>query len=406
MNAGVLRRRIEELDSVKQNSKVVLLFFILSLLIGCAPSANVRNSKGENINVKLMEPYNGPRARIAVSRFDAKAAKIPPEVADGLSDMLATALVNTNRFIVLERDALKDVIREQDLGTSGRLNPKSAPAVGQIEGAELLVMGAITEYEPMHFSFGGITLGVLTGATSVILNQKNSHIPLSAIMYTDAIVGADIRVVDTRTSRILFSASFSATAKDFGGGIIAVIGGGKTRTPLGFGGFQHTGIKLAMRALIEKAVAFIAMNTPRNFYHYVGTSTPVPQLIPIHAVPYGQALLKQYPPKSEYVFDNYAAWKKFASTYFKNGDSILVSPDLFRNEKLIAAFPKTKTLNADVEIRKAVDRVSFIEVMLTERDVPPPKVEKGEKIPLSYVLASIPAHQKPVYFSRKVFGGK
>ncbi len=391
---------------MKQVSKVVASLCAILLLISCAPTAEVRNKRGDSIDVKLLEPYNGPKARIAVARFDAKAAKIPPEAADGLSDMLATALVNTNRFIVLERDALKDVIREQDLGSSGRLNPSSAPAVGQIEGAELLVMGAITEYEPMHFSLGGITLGVLTGATSVILNQKESHIPLGAIMYTDAIVGADIRVVDTRTSRILFSASFTANAKDFGGGILAVIGGGTTRVPLGFGGFQHTGIKLAMRALIEKAVAYIAMNTPRNFYHYVGTTTPAPQLIPVHAVPYGKALLKRYPPKSEYVFDTYAAWKSFSTTYFTHPETILVGPTLFNQEKLIVAFPKGKKINADVEIRKAVDRVSFIEVMLTERDVPPPKVEKGEKIPLSYVLASIPARHKPVYFSRKVFKGQ
>ena len=399
-------KEIWEFDSVKRHLKAALLLFSLFLVFGCAPSATVRNPRGDSIDVKLLEPYNGPKARIAVAHFDAKAGKIPPEVGDGLSDMLATALVNTNRFIVLERDALKDVIREQNLGASGRLSHSSAPAIGQIEGAELLVMGAITEYEPMHFSFGGITLGLLTGATSVILNQKNSHIPLAAVMYTDAYIGADIRVADTRTSRILFSASFSANAKDFGGGIVGFVGGGKTRVPLGFGGFQHTGIKLAMRALIEKAVAFIAQNTPGNFYHYVGDTMPVPQLVAIHAVPYGRALLKAYPPKSEYAFDNIGAWRKFARTYFKNYRSIHVSPDLFKEEKLIAVFPKTKKLNADVEIRKAIDRVSFIEVILTERDVPPPKVEKGEKIPLSYTLASIPAGHKPVYFSRKVFGKK
>jgi len=389
---------------VRRALKTLIPLFILLFFWGCAPSATVRNPKGDSIDVKLLEPYNGPKARIAVGHFDAKAAKIPPEVSDGLSDMLATALVNTNRFIVLERDALKDVIREQDLGTSGRLNPNAAPAVGQIEGAELLVIGAITEYEPMHFSLGGITLGLLTGATSVILNQKNSRVPLAAVMYTDALVGADIRVVDTRTSRVLFSASFNADAKDFGGGIIGIVGGGRSTVPLGFGGFQHTGIKLAMRTLIEKAVAFIAQNTPRNFYHYVGNTQPVPQLIPVHAVAYGQALLKRYPPKSEYVFDNYAAWKSFADTYFKNAGTILITPSLFASDKLVAVFPKSKKINADVEIRKAIDRVSFIEVALTEREVPPPKVEKGEKIPLSYLLASIPAGQKPVYFSRKVLG--
>jgi len=296
--------------------KLPLILFIFFFL-GCAPSTTIHNTKGESMRVKLLEPYNGPKARIAVAHFDAKAAKIPQSVADGLSDMMATALVNTNRFIVLERDALSDIIKEQNLGASGRVNPKSAPPIGQIEGAELLVMGAITEYEPMHFSVGGIALGLLTGATSVAINQKVHRAPLGAIMYTDALIGADIRVVDTRTSRILFSASLKADAKDFGGGIIGVIGGGKTTVPLGFGGFQHTGIKLAMRVLINKAVAFIAQNTPSNFYHYVGHTTPEPQLIAVHAVPYGGALLKSYPPKSEYVFDSLKAWEVFAKTYFK-----------------------------------------------------------------------------------------
>jgi len=355
------------------------------------------------MDVKLLETYNGPKARIAVGHFEAKAAKIPPAVAEGLSDMLATALVNTNRFIVLERDALNDIIKEQDLGVSGRTSHKTAPPVGQIEGAELLVLGAITEYEPMHFSMGGVALGIITGATSILINQKNNRAPLGAIMYTDALIGADIRVVDTRTSRILFSASIEANAKDFGGGIIGVVGGGKTTVPLGFGGFQHTGIKLAMRALIDKAVAFIAQNTPPHFYHYVGNTMPTPQLVAVHAVPYGDARLKSYPPQSEYIFTDYTTWEAFAKTYFENYQSIPITPALFQSERLIAVFPKTKKVNADVEIRKAIDRVSFIEVMLTEKDVALPPVEKDQKIPLSYLLASIPDQHKPIYFSRKVF---
>jgi len=377
---------------------------IVLLLWGCAPQAAIHNNKGDSIDTKLLEPYNGPKARIAVSRFDVKAAKVPKIVANGISDMLATALVNSNRFIVLERDALNEVIKEQNLGASGRLGTQTAPHIGHIEGAELLVTGSITEYEPHHYSFGGIALGVVTGATSVIVKQKNDRAPLGAVMYTDALIGADIRVVDVRTSRILFSASIKADAKDFGGGIIGVVGGGKTTVPLGFGGFQHTGIKLAVRALIDKAVAFICQNTPRNFYHYTSLTIPAPKLIAVHAVPYGKTLLKSYPPKTEYTFHSLQAWQKFSRKYFKNPDTALIDNTLFKTDDLVVVFPKTKSKNVDLEIKKAVDRVSFAEVAIIERKMKPPSLKKGQRLPLSYLLASIPKLHKPIYFSRKVYG--
>ncbi len=383
---------------------MTFLLIISVFLCGCAPQATIQSRNGASIRTKLLEPYNGPKARIAVARFDVKAAKLNKDVGTGISDMLATALVNTNRFIVLERDLLHEVIKEQNLGGSGRLSPGSAPAIGQIEGAELLVTGAITEYEPNRFSFGGIALGILTGATSVIIHEKNDRAPLGALMYTDAVVGADIRVVDTRTSRVVLSATLKADAKDFGGGVIGVVGGGKSTVPLGFGGFQHTGIKLAIRALINKAVSYIALNTPRNYYHYTGIVTPLPRLIPVHAVFYGNALLRSYPPKTAYTFADYRVWRNFARAYFKNPESILVDKTLFNRNEIVAAFPKTRRPNTDLEIEKAVDQGSFIVINLIEREVPPPKGKQGQKIPLSYLLASVPNEGKPIYFSRKVFG--
>ncbi len=385
--------------------KTIACFIVIALFLwGCAPQTTIHDPNGAPIASTLLAPYNGPKARIAVAKFQVKAAKIPRDIGNGISDMLATALVNTNRFIVLERDILNEVIKEQNLGASGRLNPSSAPGIGYIEGAELLVTGAITEYEPNRFTFGGIALGILTGAASVIVHKKNNRAPLGAFLYTDAVVGADIRVLDTRTSRVVLAATIKADAKDFGGGIIGVVGGGKSTVPLGFGGFQHTGIKLAIRALIDKAVAYIAQNTPRNFYHYTNVVTPLPTLIPVHAIPYGGALLKLFPPKTEYVFKTFPQWQAFASQYFKNPGSILVNDAFFRNNDIVAAFPKSKKPNTDLEIEKAVDHGAFIVVSLNERIVPPPKLEKGQKLPLSYLLAGIPKKGKPVYFSRKVYG--
>jgi curli biogenesis system outer membrane secretion channel CsgG len=50
-------------------------------------------------------------------------------VGSGMSDMLADALVNSNRFIVLERQHVKDVMAEQDFGRSGRVKRETGSEV-------------------------------------------------------------------------------------------------------------------------------------------------------------------------------------------------------------------------------------------------------------------------------------
>ena len=79
------------------------------------PTAQVDNNAGTT----AMPPYNGPRARIAVANFDIKAAKADGEIGSGLSEMLVTALINSNRFRVVERQVLNAVMQEQELAASG-----------------------------------------------------------------------------------------------------------------------------------------------------------------------------------------------------------------------------------------------------------------------------------------------
>jgi len=126
-----------------------LLAGLAALLAGCPellePQATV--TSGQNaptIDQAQAIPYNGPRARIAVITFDNKTGKGYGRIGQGMADMLATEFVNTNRYIVLERQELGAVTAEQDLARSGRIQPGTGAPTGQIEGAELLVMGALT----------------------------------------------------------------------------------------------------------------------------------------------------------------------------------------------------------------------------------------------------------------------
>ena len=227
-------------------------------LCGCAgflePQARVTSGGGPGIQQARQEAYNGPKARIAVSRFTDKTAKgwWTGQIGDGMAEMLATSLFNTNRFIVLERQTLKDVMAEQDLGASGRIKQDTAAPIGQIEGAELLITGAVTEFEPGQSGIGG---GIGGGSRSIVggimAGIKRSHIAI------------DIRVIDTRTSRLVAATSVEGKATDIGG--LTRLAG--VRLGGGLGGWHKQPIEKALRVAIGAATHYIASQTPAQYYH-------------------------------------------------------------------------------------------------------------------------------------------
>ena len=236
---------------------------LLLVLWGCqtTPTAKVTSGDGgPGIGEARQEAYDGPKARIAVSQFTDKTAKgggfhgwWNPQIGDGMRDMLATSLFNTNRFIVLERQIMNEILAEQDLGASGRVKKETAAAIGEIEGAELLVTGAVTEFEPGNKGMGGGLGGIFGSVVGAVAGGlRASHIAI------------DLRVIDTRTSRIVAATSVEGEAKDFNLGGLAIgssVGGG-------LGGYSKTPMEKAVRVALGAAVDFIVTKTPEKFYHY------------------------------------------------------------------------------------------------------------------------------------------
>jgi curli biogenesis system outer membrane secretion channel CsgG len=219
---------------------------------GCAtmpPTAQVTSGGGPGIAEAQAVPYNGPKARITVSKFTDKSGKGGWEVGQGMTDMLSTALFNSNRFIVLERGELGEVLKEQDLATQGRVKKGTEAPIGEIEGAELLVVGAITEFEP-NASGGG--LGLITGGFGAGIGVRMAHIAV------------DLRVIDAKTSRILAATTVEGKAQDIGGLAGIAVGG---PLAVGLGGYSKTPMEKAVRLCLQTAVNFIAQQTPAQYYH-------------------------------------------------------------------------------------------------------------------------------------------
>ena len=252
----------------------VLLLAAAGMTTECIAQAGttvkVRESSGRSMADARADHYNGPKARIAVARFENKTADsynwYSPSIGDGMADMLTTALVNSGRYIVLERDSLDTVLSEQDLGASGRIREDTAAAIGEIEGAELLVVAAVTEFDGNAGGtraggggIGGRIFGAIAGGS------RKAHMAI------------DLRVVDSRTSRILAATSVEGEAKDFNiGGALAGYTGS-----VGLGGslstWKNTPREKALRQVIGAAVDYVISVTPPAMLRYDASGRPVSQ---------------------------------------------------------------------------------------------------------------------------------
>ncbi|MDY6882033.1 MAG: CsgG/HfaB family protein [Desulfatiglans sp.] len=228
---------------------------------------------GPSISEAQAVAYDGPKARIAVARFTDKTGKgwYTSRIGDGMADQLVTALFNTNRFIVLERQTLGDVLQEQDLGASGRVRQETAAAIGEIEGAELLIVAAVTEFEGRasgaRGGIGGIGGGILGAITG---GFKKAHMAI------------DMRIVDAKTSRIVAATSVEGEATDVNlGGLLGGFGGSGALVG-GLGGWKNTPTEKALRICIKEAVNFIVSKTPPVYYR--------------HGSPQGQPVSSSPPP--------------------------------------------------------------------------------------------------------------
>jgi len=147
---------------------------------------------GESAVSLAQEERPAPKKRIAVFSFEDKTdrsfswAGHWKDAGDGMADMLITALVKSGRYIVVERTELDRVMKEQELGLSGAVTSETAARVGELLGAQMAVLGTVSEFGYSQSEKGGITKRFGIGVKS----QK-------------ATVAVDVRMVDASTGEIL-----------------------------------------------------------------------------------------------------------------------------------------------------------------------------------------------------------
>ena len=189
----------------------------------------------------------GPKPRVAVYAFRATGKLGAFEgynVGEGLASQLATQLQNTGCFIVLDRTSLSNVMREQELGLAGVVNPETAPQAGRVVGADVVIKGAVTEYEP-NKKGGGFQIGFGFSNTPVGLRLGRKK--------TTAHVAMDLSVIDAETGHIKAAHRVQADSK--GGGW--TLGLDHKRGSIGGDMFHKSPFGIASRKALDEATAKI-----------------------------------------------------------------------------------------------------------------------------------------------------
>lgn len=260
-------------------ARVPLLAVGLTLLAlgGCASSTVVSRGGGVGLEEALAEPADG-KYRIAVATVIDKTgerrrsiqnqlhlmnierhelARLEPEaVTEGVRDMLVTELFGSQRFIVLDRAALDQITVEQEFQQTARVGDSTRVPLGELEGAELLVLAAITSFDAgterkrllIPFMFDQDDLGVLD------------------LGYAKGQVVMDLRVIDVRTGRVVSSVAVRGTNGSMDAAVDVVLNNGSfdIALPRVLNAFQNTPVEKALQAMVTAAVDHIAARAKRG----------------------------------------------------------------------------------------------------------------------------------------------
>jgi len=210
----------------------------------------------------ILPAYSGPKVRIAVAEFDVKAAKAMAEVGSSVREMLIAALIDSNRFSIVERQQGQSQAAQGQEPVSGSTAAASAePQKGTAKSPDLIITGAVTEFEPQASGGragvgggGGSGSGVLGGLLGSALNKAH--------------MGLDISIVDTSTSKTLAATHIQGQASDVSG---TVRGGGSFGSGglgAGLSAYANTPMEKAIRICIIETVRYMNQSIPLTYYKY------------------------------------------------------------------------------------------------------------------------------------------
>lgn len=245
--------------SIKRLIPTMLSLFLLMwvLTTGCSQERYITTftPPQQQTPEALDMNFTGPRANIAVGDFTVKARGATQHIGDGLREMLESALFESLRFNVLDRLDPEGLKAEQQLSYSKMAKP-GAPKLGaQMEVAELMIYGTVTEFE--------------ADAKGAGLNVSAPNVPVTASAAgKSAHMAIDIRVVDVASGRVVAAKRIAGSAASFKASAGTVFGTGQGAIPVSLGAYANTPMELAIRDCIYRSVIYACHGLPPGYFRH------------------------------------------------------------------------------------------------------------------------------------------
>ena len=177
------------MKTFKKTAFVIMCFaYIFTNAQGKDPKTTVEDIESQCENTPTYQ-----RVTVSVSSFNVATPTAYAKFGDELSQMLTNALQNVNCFNVLL--SLKDsneIMQEINFGESGNTQSGTSPKRGNMKGAQVIVMGKITEFASGESSAGAI--GIKFGG-------NKAHI------------GFIIQLINAETRELIDSKSFNVDGR-------------------------------------------------------------------------------------------------------------------------------------------------------------------------------------------------
>ncbi len=225
-------------------------FWMFAVIMAVAVCLSVQDSSAlwgkattqtEDSNMKTdLGAYKGLKKAIGCKAFDNEAGWHGEwELGNNLSIMLESALFDTGRFVMVEREKINDVIAEQDLATSGRTAPSKVAETGKLRAARYLATGAITTVEDSQSGGGG---GISFHGIRVGGEHAQAQVTIIA------------KLIDTTTGEIVAKQSITGKAGKTGVNVGLSVAGLNTD----LNGFKKTPLGQAAQDCINQAAVYFA----------------------------------------------------------------------------------------------------------------------------------------------------
>lgn len=211
-------------------------------------------------DIKDKATEQNDKCRITVGSIKSKADECDDDMAAAIGEMLSTALANEDKFIVLaSQEEVAELADEIALGESGMVEEGRGPEAGLMEGADVLITGAVTAFEPEASGGGG-----LMGAAKKGLMGK------VGVSGKTAVCAIDLKLVDIRTRRVIKAFNVEAKSTSWQ----SDIAGAGWAEDLAMGGalgvFSNQPMEKAVRGVLAKAVDRVAKEMPKSYFRYQG----------------------------------------------------------------------------------------------------------------------------------------